>query len=384
MRRYSSRWMLPLLVAALSSCGALKLAAPLTPKEGDWCIFGGSAVRGGVAQTTLLPPLQERWAFDIAAGTGPGSPIIVDSTLLQATLRGDLYALDAVTGRKLGRLNFNQPIAGSPAVNGFQAILGLGGPQGSLLSYDLVRGTTEWQHQHGDIAATPLILDQNVFVGTLDGRFLCASIHTGELLWEFTLPENVSHKGIRSSAAATESTLVFGADDGAVYALNAQTGVQRWRVMTRGPVLATPALRGDIAVAASTGGTVHAIALATGERRWMFDAASPITASAVIADSCVAVFTSGGSAFCLDLQSGSIRWATSLNGPISGGAILAGSHLYVATQRRELLALALTTGTVVWRTQLTGRGKSALAAASGRIYVATDDQLIHCFTQEVP
>jgi len=372
-----------LFAAVLSSCGSLKLGNPPAPADDDWQVFGGSAARAGLARTAPAPPLQEQWTFDIAAGTGAGSPIVIGGTLLLATLRGDLYALDAVSGHKIGRLNFNQPIAGSPAVRGVQAILGLGGPQGILLSFDLVRGKVDWQHEYGDIEATPLLLNQHVYVGTLEGRFLCVNIHTGEIAWEFTLPDNQSRKGIRSSAAAAESTIVFGADDGAVYALDQRTGAQRWRVLIGASVYATPALAGDIAVTVSTGGTVHAISLGTGEQRWMFDAASPVTAPAVVADGYAVVFTAGGHACCLDLQGGVPRWTTALGGPVTGGAVVAGKNLFVGTLRRELIAIALATGDVVWRTGLTGRCKSALAAASGRILVATDDQSLHCFTEEV-
>jgi outer membrane protein assembly factor BamB len=83
---------------------------------------------------------------------------------------------------------------------------------------------------------------------TLGGRIFAVSEASGALRWSVqtgaTLPKNVSPAGdwdfFVSSPVVVGETIVIGAGDGNVYALDLTTGKERWRVRTGGKVRAAP------------------------------------------------------------------------------------------------------------------------------------------------
>src|SRR6476659_4637036 len=63
---------------------------------------------------------------------------------------------------------------------------------------------------------------------------------------------------IVSSPASYEGLVIFGSDDGNLYAVEAASGRQRWVVRTRGPVASSPAIAGGRVYAASYDGRMYA------------------------------------------------------------------------------------------------------------------------------
>jgi outer membrane protein assembly factor BamB len=367
-----------LLVAA---CGSLKLRSPLVSNGIDWPAYGGGESRAGIAATRVTRPLVEDWEYDVTAGIGSGSPVVIDSILLVANLRGELYALDAVSGRKLGRYAFSDPIEGSPAAARNLVLLGLTGSPGVLLGYDVLEGAILWRKSYGDIQGTPLVLHRHAIAGTLQGALVCVETSTGELLWKFDLPENSSYKGIRSSPAAESGIVVFGADDGALYGVDAESGTQRWKVLFGTPVAASPAIAHGIVVAADLRGMTRAASVRDGKVLWQFAAGAPCYAPPLVTDSLAIVATIQGSIHAVALSDGSLRWTSAVGAPVNAGAVVSGDYMYLGTLQREVIALRIATGEVAWRTSVTGRIKTAPAIACGRLFVATDDRLIMAFRE---
>ena len=64
---------------------------------------------------------------------------------------------------------------------------------------------------------------------------------------------------IVASPTAHDGTIVFGSDDGRVYAVDAVTGRQRWMQGTDGPVSSTPAIAGGRVYAHSYDGHLYAL-----------------------------------------------------------------------------------------------------------------------------
>jgi outer membrane protein assembly factor BamB len=92
-------------------------------------------------------------------------------------------------------------------------------------------------------------------------------------------------------------------NDRRVYALDPETGTSDWTAPTDGPVLAAPALAGDVLYAGvSPGlydGTAVALDRATGERLWDYDVDGRIEAAPAVADGTVYVGTTDGRLYAL-------------------------------------------------------------------------------------
>jgi outer membrane protein assembly factor BamB len=208
-----------------------------------------------------------RIAGDAGESTIPPLWIPSESPLLLvAGYAGDLLALDA--GDDLGtiRWRFHPPstLYGPPAYDPVRGRIYVGAGNRHLYALD-VRGLFLWSFETGDNVATrPLVLD----VSGLDA----AGVSAGE--------DRASPAG-RGRAHAL---VVFGSEDGTVYALDADSGQERWRTAAAGPIVSSPIGAGDAIAVGSDDGTVHGLDPATGQERWQYRAGGAIEAPIVAGD----------------------------------------------------------------------------------------------------
>jgi outer membrane protein assembly factor BamB len=367
--------------ALVAGCGSLKLGRPVILRPGDWPTFAMTERRVIKKAQPLTPPLALEWEQDVQGGIGNGSPLVVDSLVFIGNLRGDLQVFQARTGKRFGSVNLGEAVQGSPVIDGNVALVALSNTRESLLAYDLSGGQTLWKRAYGDIEVSPLLFDRKVYVGTTNGTFYCVERYSGDMVWKFTVPENQLMKGIRSSPSTDGATVVFGSDNGCLYALDAVTGRLRWRLDTGAPVMATPCIIGGAVYVGTLDGTLYALDVGTGSVRWKFRAGTSIYATVSIADSLLFFGTTGGSLFALHIADGSLGWKRELDGPVNSSAVPSGGLLYVGTLKHRLVAINANNGDEVWGTEVEGRIKTTPVVADGMLFVATDDRTLLAFRE---
>ncbi|MEW6509563.1 MAG: PQQ-binding-like beta-propeller repeat protein [Bacteroidota bacterium] len=369
------------LLLVLSGCGGLRMERYLRQQEDDWPTFARGATRTAVASSQVTPPLTLAWEQDVTAGVGNGSPVIVDSVVFVTNLRGELYAIAARTGRVIGWVGLGDAIQGSPVVDGSTVFMALSNTRESLVAYDLFEGKVRWKKNFGDIETSPLLYDQHLYIGNISGQFFCVHRGSGDEVWKFELPANKTLKGIRSSAAADSGTVVFGADDGWIFALRSGSGALLWKFNTGAPVSASPLIDGGMVIVGNRSGEVIALARSTGSLLWRCDTRESIVANAVPAGECVVVGTLAGTALGLRTRDGQQLWRTSLSGPISAGGAVAGTTVFVGTLRKQIYALDAGSGRVIWNESADGRIRTSPAAAFGHLYIATDEHSVLAYRE---
>ncbi len=131
-------------------------------------------------------------------------------------------------------------------------------------------------------------------------------------------------------------TIVIGDVGGAVIALDARTGAERWRRGTGSYVYSSPAVADGTVYIGSYDGVLRALDLGTGGVRWSFRAGGRISGSATVVDGVVytAVLPLPGRpprTFGLDARTGAIRYRGA-DGRYSP-AVGAGTTLYLVGTR---------------------------------------------------
>lgn len=176
----------------------------------------------------------------------------------------------------------------------------------------------------------PIIVHDRVFVGSegatwnqadsKDGVY-CLELATGNILW-FTPAENDVN-----GVAFAHGLIVATGDEGAAWALSADTGKQVWlRKSDREKMYTNPLIQGDLAVVGDSGGFLYG----------------------------------------LDLMTGKVRWKAQLQGAIRGGASSDGERIFVGSQGGEVVILGLD-GTELFRDTLTYTG---YGSGTAEIYAA--------------
>ncbi len=237
--------------------------------------------------------------------------------------------------------------------------------------------------------ASPLALTASdpdgdrLFVGSHEGIFYGLEARTGEILWK----RKVGSTSSRPVLAPDAKVIYIGTDDGHVIALDPRDGREKWRYATRGPVLESPVLSGDLLILSNEADQVYALDRATGKFRWQYKSETPeeftLRGHAGVTVDGDLVFTgfSNGTLVALRVATGSVAWLTSLKGDaqrfvdVDATPAAVGENVFAASSAGGVYAVDRTTGLVRWRLPLQGAG--ALSTDGERLYAAAADEGVY-------
>src|SRR5271165_1360269 len=184
-----------------------------------------------------------------------------------AMFRGNLQhtgIYDAAGVTQFGKIKWKFHTGGrvisSPAVaNG---LVYVGSTDGNLYAVELESGTQKWKFEtKARVPSSPAVAGGFVYFGSYDGSFYAVDATNGQLKWKFqtggerrftarhlhgiqpaaeTMPDPFDF--YLSSPAVWNGGVYFGSGDGNVYALNADSGVLKWKFKTGEVVHASPAI----------------------------------------------------------------------------------------------------------------------------------------------
>lgn len=282
---------------------------------------------------------------------------------------------------------------------------------GALHAVSRDRGIEQWAVQ---VAAPPLsgpfAADGRLYLSDSKGTFHAYRIDDGGSVWS-----SAARYPEPSRAIAVGGSLYFGTGDGFVVALDAATGIERWRLRPPGathvdaPAFADGRLfagtdgAGFVAIdpagprviwtgetgtedtgsatvsngiawiganaAANVTGTLHAFDAATGRALWT--AADPALGMPTVASG--VAYTTGvdGLVEALDATTGAARWRVRVDG-LPHPAVVVGGVIYLtADGARRIEALDARTGNELWRYGLAADATCCVSVAKGMLFAGT-------------
>lgn len=263
---------------------------------------------------------------------------------------GRLYAFDADTGEDVPEWSFaiDGRIRASPTVletAGDSGLVYVGterDPEGNrLYALDAETGTVEWEQDIGsNISGTPAIVtDDNgatVYVGTETGELLAFDAEDGSAVWDppFEVGEDLPEAeadlvDFTGAIAATSQAVYAGNRDGHLYALDRDTGQQRWSFDTGGVLVAGPAVTDELVYVGSRNGTVYALDVTDGTEEWAVETGRAINATPTVAGQTVYVGNDAGDLVALDVSTGQEHWLFEFDGAIRAQSAVVDERLYV-------------------------------------------------------
>ena len=161
--------------------------------------------------------------------------------------------------------------------------------------------------------ASPAVANNTVYIGSWDSYLYAIDADTGQQKWAFkTGEDNTIHNqvGFQSSPAVVDGTVYVGCRDAHVYALDAATGRKKWDYPTsKSWVIGTPAVRdGVVYVGTSDSSRFMALDAKTGRLRFNFDAKAYVFSSAALAGDLLYVGDHNGKLYAIDAKSGKLAW----------------------------------------------------------------------------
>lgn len=272
-------------------------------------------------------------------------------------------------------------IAASPVVaNG---IIYIGSLSGTMYALDASAGTLKWQHSlSGQIWSTAAVVQGVVYIGSTDDNVYALDAATGNPSWPQPFHTNGS---VESSPAVVNGVVYISSFDDNVYALDAATGKSIWPqpFATHGHLYSSPAVVGGIVYIGSFDGDVYAIDATTGQQKWFYPAGQSIYSSPAIVHGIVyvggAFNATTGDVFALNALTGQRIWQRPTGGEVFSSPAVAYGTVYISSYHgvsspSTVYAFNALTGTQQWAmTEGSYTWTTAPTVANGVVYMASRD-----------
>ena len=228
--------------------------------------------------------LEASWSIEMPGSSAlEVTPLVVDGVMYTSGQPGQVFALDAKTGKQLWRYERAQKITPPGQINRFNrgvAMLGnrlfVGTLDAALVALDARTGRFLWETQIADptlgysITSAPLALEDRIVVGVAGGEFGAPGFveahdpSTGARLWRFDAVPAVGEFGHETWKG--DSWQHGGSPTWLTGSYDSATGTLFWTVGNPGPDIDAEVRSGDNLFSCS----VLALDPATGKRKWHY------------------------------------------------------------------------------------------------------------------
>lgn len=284
------------------------------------------------------------WIYSLRAAAG---------TVVTGTRGGGVQAWDAAGGqlrweRGGAQTDFETPESGPGLNDGVVYFHG----GGRLHALDAVTGAELWSYQTGDQAAAPggvptrPVVDGGVVHLTSGSRVAAVDAADGAERWRFDAPAVFFSPPAYVPGPAVTGGGVYVADClGTVYAIDPDTGRDRWRVATEQRQSVEPVLVSGGAVMLGAGSALYTLDAVSGTPKWRFAAQGEIVGTPVIADGRMHFGSADHCLYTVDAGGGQLRWKLETGGEITGSPVVADGVVYASSKDRCVYALDAAKGT---------------------------------------
>lgn len=372
------------------------------PRANDgWRVAGGTP---GHAPGHLALPraLAEAWRASIGAGSGyrqrlTAPPLVAEGMVFAMDAFGWVTALDAARGSRRWQTDTRPRRDRDGALGGAMALgenaLYVATGLSEIMALDPASGEIRWRAPMPAPARGGLALaGDRLIVPNIENQLVGFAAEDGRQLWTFrATPVQALMLG-QPSPAVEGDIAVAAFASGELVGVRPSDGRPLWNESLGGlrglaasladipAVTALPVLDRGRVFAVGMGGAAASLDLRSGRRVWERDIGGMVT-PAVVGD-WVFLLSRDNELFCLGRDDARIRWIAPLpafenpqrrSGPITWGPpILAGGRLLIAGSHAQLLEIDPAEGEIVGRLRLSGGATLQPAIAGNTAFLLTD------------
>lgn len=222
----------------------------------------------------------------------------------------------------------------------------------------------------GEIYSAPALADGTLYFTSKSGALYAVDATTGKQRWVARLGDYV----VRSSPAVDHGTVYVGSGFN-LYAFDAATGKERWRFAMHYAGQSSPVVVGNQVFIGSQEGYLYAVDAGTGKANWQVNTDGLVFASPSVAGDNLLIGTDAGNLLAIEMDNGHVAWRRQLDGPIFASVAVDNETAYVTAANGFTYGVAISDGTVNWRapvggdvSPVPGNGVVAVAAKDGGVY----------------
>jgi outer membrane protein assembly factor BamB/PKD repeat protein len=292
------------------------------------------------------------------------SPTVVDETVYIGSADERVYAIDAVSGESEWFVETNDIVFGSPNVKDGTVYVGEG--------HWSTRNQSEAASFQGS-AVPQRSIDTSLSPDAEQRAVYALDAATGEQEWKVLTDDSV-----QSSPTVIDGTVYVGSFDGRLYAIDADDGTVNWTFETDAPVRASPVVANGTVYIGNDNGVVIAVDGSTGDLEWQYQSSGLVGAAVTYAEDTIFFGSidseSEGNVYGLDADGGSEKWAFGTNEPVISAPAVHGDTVFVGTgvgggEAGTMYALDRANGDVRWEFPAEGPLNSSPTVAGNTVFV---------------
>ena len=374
----------------------------------DWLQAGGNQTHAMYHLKANPGTLRQVWSVDIGAAASDDNrllaePVVAGGRIFAMDADSVVSALDAGSGNQVWRKDLTPDDEDDNLFGGgiawSEAGLVVSTPFARVFLLDAGTGEVKWEvPAPAPMRAAPAVSDGRIFVITIDNQLVVYALDDGRKLW--------SNAGVEEAAGllggttpAVDGNIVIAAyTSGELLAFDVTDGRSIWTESlaggARGNAIATltdirgkPVIDRDYVVAIGNGGVMAAIDKERGGRVW--DNGLGGTQMPWVAGDFIFVLTNESEVVCLSRQDGRIKWITALpqfEDPVDkedriywSGPVLVQDRLLVTGSSGLAVSLSPYDGNVIGKQTLTDSSHLPPVVANETIYILSDDARLSAF-----
>ena len=330
------------------------------------------------ARSQELPfPSENEWAFKIPATGAPGAicgpacvptstqasiyatPVVIGDLVCVGVYAGDngkMLAIDKLSPgytegvplRSKGEWTYPGVVKSIGAIVGTPVVvednLYVGSSDGKLYVLDAVYGEKKWEFDTGSkIWTSPAVEDGVVYTSNYEQKLFAVSSTGGSLLWEVEMPTSIA-----SSPVIYGDSIYFGTFGRNLYAVDIADGSEKWKFEGGNWFWATPIVKDGVVYAGCLDHQIYALDAETGETLWQFVTDAPIVSTPVLSDNLLVVASESGAMYILESDSGDLVRTVSIGYEIMAPLYAEENIVYVHARNRCVYAVDVQSGENVW------------------------------------
>lgn len=357
-------------------CSVIKFKTSLTITPFDWSMYGKIPERQFTDTSTFAFPLSVAWEYDASAGFAQSPMTIVGTTLFVGTLQGELHAVNLETGKRIGYSKFFSPIQAAPTLFHDLIIVAVESGKENVIAYKIDNGEERWFKDLGGVTASPIVHNDQLIVGGLNGKVMSLDRY-GIEQWSFN-----TESEIRSSPALADSTVFCATVQGKIFALNAANGSLQWQAKAGSAVYAGLSVVNGTLIAASRDSCVYLFNAGDGTLKKKIATANKIMASPSAGNGALYVPSLDGTVTAYSLAAGDVLWQFKAQSIVNTTPFITPSAVFVTSLDHFLYALNPHDGTVIWKRDMETRIKTTPLVWKNSLLIAGEGKTIYCFRSQ--
>jgi outer membrane protein assembly factor BamB len=179
-----------------------------------------------------------------------------------------------------------------------------------------------------------------------------------------------------SSPAIVDGVVYFGSEDNYLYALDAESGQEKWKFRTEDWVLSSPAIANGLVYFGSEDGYLYAADSKTGQKKWNFKTGDWIDGSPAVANGTVYFGSDDEHLYAVDANTGQEKWKFKTDSGMFSSPAIENSVVYFGSDSGYLFAANTITGQEIWKFKAGNSISSSPAIADGVVYIGSFSDFI--------